>query len=227
MRWIPICLALCAASPAASADEWRSDGICPGGTLSPKVRLQLQRGTVTCTEEAGTAVLRFEADGKTRTVGKAGLIVPFDPRRAGAGIAVSAEVFLPEGTPANSIILMDAECKRCGLPGNPGLRLYLRDGGIRIDRKKIGERHAWAVRNPERIRAETWVRIEWRLRLGDAATGTSEVTLDGAPVLTNSGRTLPPAGDASAVDRVQIGLTANSNDHPVTLLMRDIRIRLD
>jgi len=225
MRWLLPALLLFG-SPASPA-EWRSDLLCDGGTLTRDVRLQLQRGTVRCTVIDGRPALRFDAGARTRTVGKAALIVPFDPRGTGSTVTVEAEVFLPADTPANSIILIDIECKRCGLPGNPGLRLYLREGGFRIDRKKIGEKHAWAERDPVRIVPDTWVRIRWDLELGDADTGRSIVAMDGAPVLRNRGRTLPPAGADSAVDRVQIGLTANSNAHPATLLMRDIRIRVE
>ncbi len=225
MRWIPLCLALLA--PAAHAAEWRSDGLCDTGTLPADLRLQLQRGAITCGDTADGPALRFEADAKAGTVGKAALIVPFEAMPAGRRVSVSAEVFLPPDSPANSIVLIDVECKRCGLPGNPGLRLYLRDAGLRVDRKKIGERHAWAVRDPERLTRGAWQRIGWTLTLASDTSGRSEVTLQGAPVLTNSGRTLPPAGADSAVDRVQIGITANSNAVPVTLMMRDIRITLD
>jgi hypothetical protein len=214
---LALLLALLAPS-AAPAGDWTSEGICAGDRLAPGLRLQEQRGRVSCAD----GVLVFEAGPKTDTVGKAALILPFPP--AGRGILrVAAEVFLPEGSAADSLILVDAECKRCGLPGNPGLRLYLRDGALRVDRKKIGERHAWAAEDPPRLVPGSWARLEWELVLGGEAEGRSRVRLNGETVLESAGRTLP-RGTPMAVDRVQIGLTANSNPDAQRVLMRAIRV---
>ncbi len=214
---LALLLALLLPLPAASG-EWTSDGLCTGDRLVPGLRLQEQRGTVSC--EDGT--LTFEAGPKTSTVGKAAIIVPFPPAGHGT-LQVSAEVYLPADSAANSLILMDAECKDCGLPGNPGLRLYLRRGALRVDRKKIGERHAWVAEDPLRLVPGEWSTVTWELVLGGEAEGHSRVTLNGETVLENAGRTLPE-GDAMAVDRVQVGLTANSNPDIQRLRMRNIRI---
>ena len=218
-----LALAALLAGPAAAQDLSCHDEPVPATTL------QLQRGTIDCAPaRPGEApALRFTADAKRGTVGKAGLILPFQPLGPGGTVTVSAEMFLPEDSPANSIVLIDAECKHCGLPGNPGLRVYLRRAGLRVDRSKIGERHAWARENPPEVPRGEWVRIGWHLALGtDEATGRSEITLNGTPVLQNAGRTLPDAGEFTSIDRVQIGVTANSNDIPVTLSLRDVTLDL-
>lgn len=192
-----------------------------------ELRLQEQRGTVSCATMDGAPVYAFEAGPKTDTVGKAALILPFDAMGAGQRLSVEADLYLPADTPANSILIFDAECKRCGIPGNPGLRVYFRDGGLRVDRSKIGERHAWAMEAPPIVPHAQWVTVRWSLLLSDKDDGRSELALNGAPFLTNTGRTLPVGGDRTAVDRMQVGLTANSNPDPATLYMRNIRLEFD
>lgn len=195
-----------------------------------KMRVQAQRGEISCDIPFPNQpeAIRFEAGGKTDTVGKSAFILPFAPQGQGVRLKISADVFIPEGTDPNSLILIDVECKNCGAEGNPGLRMYLRDGGLRIDRKKIGERHAWAMPAPPLMGVDEWHRIDWQLDLGaNHATGRSQVALNNFAFLINAGRTLPIGTDQTAVDRVQIGLTANSNPGLAAVYMRNIRVTVD
>ena len=75
---------------------------------------------------------------KGKRVGKAGLIHRFAPIGVGSVIDMSARFYFPKGEKTDSIILMDLECAACGLDTNPGLRLYLRNGHLRVDRSKVG-----------------------------------------------------------------------------------------
>ncbi|APX89015.1 hypothetical protein BV394_04130 [Brevirhabdus pacifica] len=204
-------------------------------TLSqrPDLGVQRQAGEVRRVPDplgGGREVHRFAAGPKGRAgkdrVGKAALIVPFATLRPGDHLAVRAEVMIPEGAPRNSVHLMDIECKHCGQRGNPGLRLYLRDGRLRIDRKKIGGRHAWAYDRTPRLAPGRWVEIVWSLRLGLEGDPTlSIVTLDGRTVLRNRGRNLPDLPpDRAGVDRLQIGVTANSNPGEAVVYLRGLEL---
>ena len=195
---------------------------CLPGLPGIAVRAQEQNGHVACA--AGTVTAKAGARRGGR-VGKAALILPFGARvTPGETLVVSAEILVPEGAPRDSVHLMDLECKHCGLPGNPGLRLYLRDGRLRIDRAKIGLRHAWVDAAAPRLAAGAWVRVEWELGVSDGADGHARVRLDGVEVLSKRGRTVPVGPDAAGIDRLQIGVTANSNDGPATVRLRDIRL---
>lgn len=217
--------ALAAMQPAAPAGAGELlPQLCLRGAPAPSLRLQRQDGTVACAEAPGGGeALLLRAGPKGARVGKAAVILPFAPLSRGR-VTAEAQVFFPEGAPLNSVLLMDMECKRCGLPGNPGLRVYLRDGRLRIDRAKIGERHAWT--NPEGPLLEPgrWHRITWELTLSEGEDGAARIWLDGALALEATGRTLPLGGRRAALDRVQIGLTANSNPEPVQIWLRDLRL---
>lgn len=225
VRRLALCLALFAAAPV-SAEILSLDAPCAGGAPAAGLRVQLQDGRLDCRPAGpgGAPALWVRAGPKAGRVGKAALILPFDPVPAGGRLTMRAEFLLPEDSPRDSILLMDAECKHCGAAGNPGLRLYLRDGRLRVDRAKIGERHAWVRDDAPRLPAGQWVRIAWQLDLGPE--GRSRVTMDGAEVLHDRGRTLPRVPRPS-VDRLQIGVTANSNAVPVELWMRAISVEIE
>ncbi|MCE8526675.1 hypothetical protein KBY23_15460 [Ruegeria pomeroyi] len=218
---VPLLIAAATAQAAPLAEHHAS---APELMARPDLRLQQQNGSLApAPDPVGTRqVIRARAGAKQAgKVGKAALILPFDPLGPGARIRVTAELFLPLGNPANSIHLFDLECKFCGPSGNPGLRLYLRHGRLRVDRKKIGGGHAWTDDSAPALTTGRWHLVTWELNLGtDAAPGRSQVYLDGQKVLDNRGRTLPdvPAKRA-AIDRLQIGITANSNPETVILYL--------
>ena len=208
-------------SKAAHADPLAS---CLPPDAAEAPRAQLQFGTLTCVNGVMTATAGLKQDGR---VGKAAAILPFG-RLAGRGTTVTAraEVFIPGGAPIDSIHMMDLECKTCGVSGNPGLRLYLRDGRLRIDRAKIGERYAWVNDTAPRLPVDRWVTLEWTLGLSDQPDGWARVTLDGVPVLQATGRTVPRGPLGHGIDRLQIGVTANSNPTAATVQFRRIGLAL-
>ncbi len=176
---------------------------------------------------------RFTAGPKRAgRVGKADLIHRFAPIDRGARLRMSARFLIPDGAPRNSVILMDLECAGCGLKGNPGIRLYLRDGRLRVDRSKIGIRGApFLPVIGTRVTPGQWHDLTWEVGLGDQASGWSRVTLDGEPVIDARGATVILQDIVSlyentpvreAVDRFQVGVTANSNPVPATVFMDDI-----
>lgn len=183
-------------------------------------------------KQASNQVVRLTAGPKGRRVGKGALIHRFAPIGIGNYVEMSARFFVPEGGKTNSVILMDLECASCGLDTNPGLRLYLRDGRIRIDRSKVGVKEPFYPRVDHKVSPERWYLIRWRVDLGDTALGQSEVYLDGKRVLNDRGvtvltqRIVSQLADIKVkeqVDRFQVGLTANSNKSSTELLVDDVR----
>lgn len=225
---------LASAQGALAAGQTITERFDGSGALSQRTPLKQQRqfGDIRQVRdplrgaETGGYVYRFEAGPKRRKVGKAALILPFETLRPGDRLEVRAQIMLPEGAPLNSVHLMDVECKHCGQRGNPGVRLYLRDGRLRVDRKKIGERHAWAFDAASRLPAGRWVEVTWTLQLGLSGDPTlSLVGIDGQAVLRNRGRNLPDVPRPQAgVDRLQIGVTANSNDRAAVVYLRALSL---
>lgn len=198
--------------------------------------IQSQRGSVTVRSDphdpANTVAVMTAGPKSSGRVGKADLIHRFDPVPRGGRVRMAARVMVPEGAPLNSVILMDLECASCGLEGNPGIRLYLRDGRLRVDRSKIGLQDAFLPSVGTRLEPGRWHDLVWDVVLGDDAEGRSVVTLDRARVMDAHGTTVllqrvvsqfEDTRVTEAVDRFQVGVTANSNPVPATAFMDDIR----
>lgn len=179
-------------------------------------------GTLDTVPAPGRAgrVLRARAAPKRGQVSKAALIARTPPITTGRRVRVTFDLYVPEGTPTNSLQLVDLECATCGEGGNPGIRLYLRRGRLRIDRSKIGIARAWMNDAAPVLAAARWHRVQLDVRIG--AAGDARVLLDGRPVLAGEGATLLAGADH--VDRVQIGVTANSNPVAATLLIDNVVI---
>lgn len=198
--------------------------------------VQLQRGTAALVEDPvqpGNQVARLTAGPKQKgKVGKADYIHRFEPLQAGSVVLMQARFFFLPGTPLNSLILMDLECASCGLKTNPGVRLYLRRGMLRVDRSKIGIKQAFLPEAPHMVTAGVWHEVSWKVTLGADGLGRSVVMLDGEPVSDARGTTLLTQEVVSRhmevkvqeqADRFQVGLTANSNPQTVEMLLDDVR----
>ena len=199
--------------------------------LEPEIGVvgQLQQGAIEVSERDDA--FRFTAGGKTDVVGKAGLSSRFGPLADGDTIVAQASFRLPEGQAADSLILMDFESANASVGANPGLRIYLRDGQLRVDRSKIGEADSWNGEYHEPIGASDWFDLRIELTQGDATTGAISVELNGVKVLAERGATMLTEETAAAhgidlvggeLDRFQIGLTANSNEETARVLARDV-----
>ncbi|NBD73754.1 hypothetical protein GVX82_01790 [Patescibacteria group bacterium] len=201
---------------------------------------QLVRGTVervTDPRDPDNTVIEATAGRRTVTneVGKADLIKRFLPIPLGSTIVVEADFFFPRDTRIDSLLLMDVECTDCGIDTNPGTRLYVRDGSVRIDRAKIGFDDNFAPTVEHELMHERWHTIRWELVTGVGNQGSSHVYLDGQIVLDAQGTTIltQQVGDqygftvtANTIDSVQVGLTANSNNTEQTLLFDNLRIEV-
>ncbi|MEH3100949.1 hypothetical protein [Sphingomonas adhaesiva] len=166
--------------------------------------------------------LRADAGAKAGdVVAKADVVARIAPVTRGGTIRVAFDLRIPAGFPRDSIQLVDLECATCGEGGNPGIRLYLRRGRLRIDRSKLGIRHAWTRDDAPVLAPDRWYRVAWDLTVSDRDTGRARVTLDGRAVLAARGVTA-----RAHVDRVQIGITANSNAFPARVFVDDVAVRV-
>jgi hypothetical protein len=172
--------------------------------------------------------LRARTQARGGRVPKAALIARPAKLAPSATVRVAFSVMVPEGAPLNSIHLLDIECATCGEEGNPGIRLYLRHGRLRIDRSKIGVRDAWTNDAAPQLRHGRWHRVELDLTAGFGAAGRVRARLDGATVLEAQGDTItrPAGGAAAGVDRIQIGLTASSNAVPAVAWFDDVAVTI-
>lgn len=196
---------------------------CPGANWAIRQEVNGRVGVAPAPGRAARA-LRAQASAKGSGVAKAALVHRSAPMRVGTTLDVAFDIYIPGGTPINSIQLVDIECATCGEGGNPGIRLYLRRGRLRIDRSKIGIAHAWTDDAATALTHDRWHRIAWQLRIGQGDDGTARVSLDGRPVLAARGATIT-AGAGAYADRIQIGITANSNPVPATIYFTDIAVR--
>jgi hypothetical protein len=172
--------------------------------------------------------LRAQVQARGKRVPKAALIARPAKIAAGTTARIAFSVMVPQGAPLNSIHLVDLECASCGEEGNPGIRLYLRHGRLRIDRAKIGVRDAWANENAPQLRHGQWHRLVLDVTAGLGAAGQVRARLDGATVLEAQGDTIirPNGGAAVGADRIQIGLTASSNARPAIAWFDDVAVTI-
>ena len=219
-----------AAAPAPLADfvEDFERGLCLGRCAGAHFAIVQQvRGRVRvlpAPARAGRALLAEAGPKAGGQVAKADVVARFARLPAGTRVRVAFDLRLPAGTPRNSLQLVDLECATCGEGGNPGIRLYLRRGRLRVDRSKIGVAHAWTRDDAPQLRAGTWHRIRWDVTL-DAQDGATRVTLDGQEVLAARGATLAQLPIEGA-DRVQIGITANSNPVPAQAWIDNVAVTI-
>ena len=221
---LPACALAAAAAPDRFADEFER-GLCLGGcrgwnwAASQEIdgRLAVAGGR-----------LRAETGPRGQRVPKAALIARPAKLPPGARARIAFSLMVPHGAPLNSVHLLDMECASCGESGNPGIRLYLRHGRLRIDRAKIGASHAWTNDAAPRLENGRWHRIDLDVTAGFGAAGTLRARLDGRTVLDESGDTiLRPTGAAAAgFDRIQIGITASSNPVPAAAFFDDVSVEI-
>lgn len=180
---------------------------------------------------SNNSAVRLTAGGKGRRVGKAALIHRFPPVGKGAVVEMGARMFFPAGAALDSVILMDLECASCGLDTNPGIRLYLRDARLRVDRSKIGLSDPFYPEVDVQLEHGRWHALRWQVTIGEDEAGYSEVYLDGRRISAARGTTVLTQTIVSSladikvreqVDRFQVGLTANSNRRQTEMLLDDV-----
>ena len=226
----PLLAALLLASGGAEqiADDFDRGlcvGRCRGWNWPASQQIGGELAVVRGGGEGDRIALRAQTGPRGARVPKAALIARPAPMAGGTRLTVSFELMVPPGAPLNSIHLVDLECATCGAGHNPGIRLYLRHGRLRIDRAKIGHRHAWTNPKAPQLVHGRWHRIELAVTVGHGARGAAEVRLDGRVVLEGKGDTAAP-GIAAKADRIQIGLTASSNATPAVVYLDNVGIAI-
>ena len=198
---------------------------CPGADWAFAQTVEGDLAAVT--SGRGDAALRARVGPREGRVPKAAIVARPAKAYPGDSIRVRFDLLVPEGAPLNSIHLADIECASCGVGGNPGVRLYLRNGRLRIDRSKIGIRDAWTKDDAPQLRHGRWHGIELDVLLGEE--GRATVRLDGRTVLEGRGATtvLPEGLGEAGADRIQIGITANSNPQPAIAYFDNVRVEVD
>lgn len=211
--------------PFSRADTFNAGlctGSCPGAIWAIR---QEVNGTVSAAPAPGRTGLALyaQAAAKGAGVAKADIVFRSGPMPVGTVVTTAFDLYIPAATPINSMQLLDLECATCGEEGNPGIRLYLRNGRLRIDRSKIGIANAWVRDNATVLTPNRWHRIVMAVRVGLEDSGAARVTLNGQEVLAAQGATIMPL-PLQHIDRVQIGITANSNPVPVSLYFDNVTI---
>ena len=213
------------ASPDAFAEDFERGlclGACRGWNWPASQQID---GALDVVPGRGGKVLRARTAARGERVPKAALIARPAKLLPGATARVAFDLFVPQSAPLNSIHLVDVECATCAEGGNPGVRLYLRHGRLRIDRSKIGIANAWTNDTAPRLRPGRWHRIDLHLTAGLGEQGKAEVRLDGLPVLAARGDTVL-RGPGAGADRVQIGLTASSNPVPAAAFFDNVSVTI-
>jgi len=215
-----------AQADGASFSDSFDRGLCVGRcATSPWAIAQQIRGSVRAAPAPARAGLALfaHAEPKADGVAKADVVARLRPVGPGRRISVAFDLRIPAGTPLDSLQLVDLECATCGEGGNPGIRLYLRRGRLRVDRSKIGIAHAWTRDDAPTLANDRWHHIEWQVGVAADDRGATCVSLDGREVLAARGATAA-ALPRVAIDRVQIGITANSNAVPATAWFDNVRV---
>jgi hypothetical protein len=226
---LPMLLTGCAFAAAAPAPDAFTDGfdrrLCLGGCRGWNWATSQQ---IDGKLEVIGGRLRARTEARGERVPKAALIARPAKLTPGDTVRIAFSVMVPAGKPLNSVHLADIECASCGEEGNPGIRLYLRHGRLRIDRAKIGVRDAWTNNTAPQLRHGRWHRVELDVTVGFGNAGRVRARLDGTTVLEAQGDTVvrPSGGEAPGADRIQIGLTASSNPVPALAWFDDVAVKI-
>ena len=206
-----------------------------GGNAAFNTILQLQDGRIDLTKSGKVALFRGDAAGTK--VAKSALSTGFAPVDESGAITLKMGFKIPAGSPTISIYIADFESNNASIGTNPGIRIQLRDGYIRVDRAKIGESTFWQADQDGPLQADQWHSLRVVMTPGDATTGRVKVFLDGALVVNERGATMLTPGAVAGsgytlqggdIDRVQVGLTANANrDSAAAIAIRNVAITVD
>lgn len=196
---------------------------------------QLVRGTVELVSDStnSTNQVAMATAGKISggEVGKADLIKKYVGIPVGSTIEVKVDFFFPSGSSLDKIHLIDVECDNCGVEKTPGVRLYVRNGKLEIDRGKIG--YDDDFKSNASLTTGRWYTIKMDLLIGENSSGKSKVYLDDNLIIDASGTNVISQSvldqydltlGAQHIDSIQVGLTANGNSSDQTLYFDNVSI---
>lgn len=203
-------------------------------------RITLQSETV----HGGRQALRFDAIPSDSEVSKANVERGRLSLAEGQRVRISAWFFLPPRQNLDNLFLIDVECRSCWPEGthrnnpSPGIRLMLKDreGQPVVERGKLGRLPTLRQTQGTKLGFPTnrWVHLEWILDLSTGQDGKTEILLDGKRALSARGITMPSPEvfrqsgvelkQPVVLERVQLGITANSTPGPIVLYVDDVTI---
>lgn len=170
------------------------------------------------------------------TVGKADLIKKYEPIAVGSVINIEADFYFPAGSAMDKIHLMDIECDSCGVDNTPGVRLYVRNGELEIDRGKIGYNGDFTNGGPLTLTTDTWYTIGVGMIVGEGNAGPTVVEVNGQTLFDEAGTNIISQSvldqygltlAAQHIDSIQVGLTANANSTDETLYFDNVSLEIN
>ena len=197
---------------------------------------QMQNGSLSLSSDGNAAI--FSADAANRIVGKSALSTQIAPISASDQKTVVVEFgfLIPDGGQLSSIMIADLESSSANVGTNPGVRINMQDGFLRVDRSKLGVEEPWYTQQTEPIQTGQWNDIEIRMVPGLGQDGVLEIYLNSELILRESGDNILSSEvmaqfgitePDTQLDRVQVGLTANSNEVATSIAIRDLEISVD
>ncbi|WP_264212638.1 hypothetical protein [Leisingera thetidis] len=187
--------------------------------------LQLQDGRVDISEDGNVTLMRAGSAGSK--VGKSTYSTAINPTDESGVITAEFDFMIPDGYPLSHIYLADLESNASSSGFNPGVRIQVRDGLIRVERGKIGIKELWPADQDELLQTGQWYSLKVVMRPGNENNGEIQLYLDGKLVVDEQGQTMDTRSANGDIDRVQIGLTANVNDYDAALAVRNAEVTVD
>lgn len=147
----------------------------------------------------------------------------------GETMRASAWYYMKGAQSAPWLFLMDFE-EQTAIGAGPGMRIALVDNKLRIEHK-FNERDILQASGRELdFPRDQWVHLELEVKLSKKHKGTVKLWQDGHLIINSTGnRTLPKdilyslQGTKGMYSSIEIGITANSRDNDLTLLVDDIK----
>lgn len=187
--------------------------------------IQLQDGRVDISDNGNVTLMRAGSAGSK--VGKSTYSTEINTTDDSGLVTAEFDFMIPDGYPTSHIYLADIESNAASSGYNPGVRIQVRDGQIRVERGKIGIKELWAADQDQPLQTGQWYSLKVVMRPGDANNGEIQLYLDGELVVDEQGQTIDTTSSNSWIDRVQVGLTANVNDYDAALAVRNIEVSTD
>lgn len=179
--------------------------------------LQLQNGETNVSTSGD--VFRFAAASPGSKVGKAAISQRIKPIDDGEVIALETTFRYDVDINRSTVYIADFESSNSSIGSNPGLRVMIKNGGLIVERSKIGISERWIADMPARLAENTWYDLKIVVVQGDDRTGQVQLILNGETILDETGYTRFKSDLAANygmtvsggdIDRVQFGVTANS-----------------
>ncbi|MEM6844306.1 MAG: heparin lyase I family protein [Bacteroidota bacterium] len=196
----------------------------------------------------GTYALRIVANPSSDIVSKSGIEKGGFSAPVGSTVTIEVDVYLNSTSNIKNLLLIDLECCSCwdpSVPNNqcPGIRLMISgdDDYLAIERGKI--LGATLTQTSTRFPRQKWVHLIWQMKLSPEEDGENKLFINDREVISTTGMNLPNAAifkeeaaqqnidftlqQPLQYERVQVGATANSSEHPVELFIDNFSLRVE